>query len=165
VLGAPPLELVHRDAHPRAVERGIPFHITLLYPFLARAELHDDDLERVRSLLARHRAFDFALARVETWPGVVWLAPEPDRPFRALTTALHEAFPQCPPYGGAFDEVIPHATLAELGAAGDAESTAEALAPRLAPLLPVRLHAGEATLLVEDEPDRWRPEATFALAT
>jgi 2'-5' RNA ligase len=151
---------VHRDTHAWAVERGIPFHVTILYPFVPRALLGDAELERVRGVLSRHASFDFELARLETWPRVVWLAPEPAEPFRALTHALHAEFPEQPPYGGAFDEVVPHATLGE----GDgADALAAALAPRARPLLPYALRADAVTLLVEDEPDRWRPEARLPL--
>jgi non-ribosomal peptide synthetase component F len=56
--------------------------------------------------------FDVIFRRTE-WFGddVVWLAPEPDNGFRALTTAVCSAFPDYPPYGGAFTDVIPHLTL------------------------------------------------------
>jgi len=53
-------------------------------------------------------AFECTFARTR-WFGedVLWLAPEPDQPFRALTTALHRAFPQCPPFGGIYpDELL-----------------------------------------------------------
>jgi hypothetical protein len=38
---------------------------------------------------------------------VLWPAPEPDTPFRALTSAVWGAFPRHPPYGGAHREVLP----------------------------------------------------------
>ena len=134
----------------------------MLYPFVPLEELTDDDLARVRSVLERRRAFDFALARIETFPHVVWLAPEPDAPFRALTAAVHAAFPDHPPYGGAHDEVIPHATLAEV-AADNLEAALAELAPRVEPLLPLEQRADAVTLLVEEEPDRWRERLRFTL--
>ncbi len=56
------------------------------------------------SALQRMPAFDCAFGRRE-WFGedVPWLAPEPDEPFRDLTAAVWRAFPEQPPYGGAFD--------------------------------------------------------------
>jgi 2'-5' RNA ligase superfamily len=44
---------------------------------------------------------------------VLWLDPNPAEPFRRLTEAVGVEFPECPPYGGAFDEVVPHLTVAE----------------------------------------------------
>jgi hypothetical protein len=78
------LERAYRDAYPMAVARGIPFHITLLFPFVPAARLGDDELARVRALAARHEPFGFALTRVETFPEAVWLAPEPVDELRGL---------------------------------------------------------------------------------
>lgn len=41
------------------------------------------------------------------------LAPEPDDPFRLLTAAVWAAFPDCPPYGGAHPDVVPHLTIGQ----------------------------------------------------
>ncbi len=56
------------------------------------------------------------LTRVE-WFGdsVVWLAPEPDAPFRALTAAVWNRFPEVLPYGGAHSDNVPHLTLGSGG--------------------------------------------------
>jgi 2'-5' RNA ligase superfamily protein len=44
---------------------------------------------------------------------VLYLAPRPDEPFRALTRAVCAAFPGYLPYGGAFADTIPHLTVGE----------------------------------------------------
>jgi hypothetical protein len=56
--------------------------------------------------------FDVIIRRIE-WSGddVVWLAHHPDTGFRALTAAVSKAFPDCPPYGGAFTELVPHLNI------------------------------------------------------
>ena len=43
----------------------------------------------------------------------MWLDPNPAAPFRRLTVAVGAAFPECLPYGGVFDEVVPHLAVAE----------------------------------------------------
>ena len=50
-----------------------------------------------------------------SWFGedVLYLAPRPDGPFRALTRAVCAAFPGYLPYGGAFADTIPHLTVGE----------------------------------------------------
>ena len=45
-------------------------------------------------------------------PRVLYLAPEPETPFRELTDALAEAFSDHPPYAGAVAQVVPHLTVA-----------------------------------------------------
>ncbi len=137
--------------------------MTVLFPFVPRARLDDAALVRARGVFARRPAFEFALARLATFPDVVWLAPEPDRPFRELTEAIHAEFPEHPPYGGEFDEVIPHATLTEV-AERDLDATVDRLRLQVEPLLPLRQHARDVTLLVEDEPDRWREALRLPLS-
>ncbi|MBZ5736556.1 2'-5' RNA ligase family protein [Nocardioides mangrovi] len=85
-------------------------HVTVLGPFL------DDpapaDLDRVAAVAAEVPAFDFELDRFgEFADGILHLLPEPDSSFRELTRRLVAAFPQCPPYGGAFPEPTPHLTV------------------------------------------------------
>jgi 2'-5' RNA ligase len=126
------------------------------------AELGDDDLARVQAVVERHQAFDFTLARVETFASVVWVAPEPVEPFRALLTTVHSAFPAFPPYGGLHEEVIPHATLAEVESQ-DLDATLAKVRPRVEPLLPLAQRADAVTLLVEEEPDRWRERLRITL--
>ena len=67
------------------------------------------------------------LASVGRWPDVVYLAPEPDAPFRRLTAALASAFPDYPPYEGAHEEVIPHLTVARDAPEDYYEAAAHAL--------------------------------------
>jgi hypothetical protein len=44
---------------------------------------------------------------------VLYLAPTPAAPFEELTSAVSASFPEYPPYGGAFDDVVPHLTIGE----------------------------------------------------
>ena len=44
---------------------------------------------------------------------VLWLAPDPAEPFRALTASVAAAFPEHPPYEGAHDDVVPHLTVGQ----------------------------------------------------
>jgi hypothetical protein len=85
-------------------------HISALGPFLD--EPSDDALALVGDIARRTPAFDFTLDRIgELAHGILSLLPDPDDPFRELTRRLVAAFPQCPPYGGAFPEPVPHLTL------------------------------------------------------
>ncbi len=68
------------------------------------------------TIAARHEPFRVRFERVGLWPGVVYLAPEPADRFSRLIDDLVAAFPHHPPYGGAFDEVIPHLTITEAAA-------------------------------------------------
>ena len=69
-------------------------------------------IELAAASVASVPAFECTFAQTR-WFGedVLWLAPEPGQPFRALTTALHAAFPQYLPFGGIHPDVVPHLTI------------------------------------------------------
>ena len=89
--------------------------------------------------------------------GRLYLRPEPEEPFVALTEALVEAFPAFLPYGGEFEEIVPHATVAE----GDEELLA-GLAQDLIARLPVKARV-ERVWVVENAPSGWRRHTAFPL--
>jgi 2'-5' RNA ligase len=155
-----PFEAVRRDFAVSQVARGIPFHITLLYPFAPREQLSGSLLADLGSFFAGQKPFEFTLERIEMFPAVVYAAPEPSSPLRDCTDAIHVRFPDWPPYEGAFAEVIPHATLGEVV---DVAEVRPVIERRLASHLPRRYRVETATLLEEFEPDRWRERERFRL--
>jgi 2'-5' RNA ligase len=112
---AEPLVSDWRAQHDWSAQRGVPAHITLLYPFAPTEKVDDELLGQLRELFAAEAAISFELARVARFPEVAWLAPEPSEPFTALTDLIAARFPDYPPYEGAHDVVIPHLTVAEGG--------------------------------------------------
>jgi 2'-5' RNA ligase len=158
----PPLERARLAGDPVAV-LGVPAHITLLFPFLEPRLLGSDVLGRLAGVIGREPAFDVELASVAAFPasgdsaGVVYLPPDPAEPFVRLTRAIWAEWPDHPPYEGAFDEVIPHLTIAE-GSSRLAEVEAVARAA-----LPLRQRVEEAWVIVEGADGRWRRLARLAL--
>ncbi len=128
---------------------GVPAHLTLLYPFKAPAELDESVRETIGGIVAAEPTFPFALTHVGRWPDVVYLAPEPEAPFRRLIDALSAAFPEYPPYRGEHDDVVPHVTIASDPRPGYLAAAEHALPP----MLPVRDVAREAWL-IEHVPGR-----------
>ena len=88
----------------------MPAHVTILYPFVEPDELDAGGPRELAAIAARHQPFRVRFEKVGCWPGVVYLAPEPAGPFARLTEDLVAAFPNHPPYGGAFDEVVINGT-------------------------------------------------------
>ena len=114
---------------PSAVERGIPSHVTILFPLVPAAEVDDDLLSELRGLVPpAHARSAYELARLETFPGVAWLAPDPAAPFHVLIERTRAAFPHCPPYGDPALEPVPHCTVGvtddPAGARGDGRRAA-----------------------------------------
>lgn len=155
---AEPFDEVRREFAVEQVALGIPFHVTLLYPFAPPGELIDE----ARAFFAEVEPFEFALTRIAAWPSVVYAVPQPDVALRSCMRALFARFPQFPPYGGIHDEVIPHATLGEEIAAAAVRDEIER---RVGPHLPKRCQARDVSLLEGEEfaPGRWRERERFRL--
>jgi 2'-5' RNA ligase superfamily len=145
-----------RREHMSDGARGMPAHVTVLYPFAP-----EPDLDAVRALAARAEPFRFTLRAVREWPdGVVYLEPDPAAPFIGLTRALVERFPDHQPYEGAFpvDEVVPHLTVVHTD---DGAVRADAAAS-VAESLPIRCDANEIWLMHEVN-GRWQRHTPFRL--
>jgi 2'-5' RNA ligase len=153
---AEPFDAVRKDFAAWDVTRGIPFHVTLLWPFATPGEL----VPEARAFFAARAPFEFSLTRIASWPGVVYAVPEPDAELVDCMRALHARFPEWPPYGGVHDDVVPHATL---GHDVDAMAAGAEIERRLAPHLPHRCQARDVSLLQEFERDRWRERERFPL--
>jgi 2'-5' RNA ligase len=146
-----------RARHDPAANAGMPAHVTLLYPFLRPGRI-DAGVERsLGEVLTAFSQFEFTLARVGRFPGVLYLAPEPREAFVRLTEALVARWPGCPPYGGQYEEVVPHLTVA-MG------TEPPGVADSLAAALPIRTQADRAALMMRRRGEAWatRIELPFA---
>jgi 2'-5' RNA ligase len=130
----------------------VPLHITLIHPFVPRRDVTPDLLSRLRSFFGDRPGPTFDLARVDEFPGdIAYVAPDPDGPLIELIEELAGAYPETPPYGGSFGDIVPHVTIAGLDVVDIGRVRA-----RVAPLLPVRCRPDHASLVEEYQPDRWR---------
>jgi hypothetical protein len=139
---------------------GVPAHITALYPWIP-PPVPNADLESLADLVVGFEPFDFDLTEVR-WFGaeVVYLAPEPAGPFTALTRAVAAAWPDHPPYEGAFGDPVPHVTLVHGGTIEHMTAAGEAAAS----LLPVRCRAAELWLLSGGwDPSVWSIDRRYPL--
>jgi 2'-5' RNA ligase len=115
VILVPALEPVVADLraqHDPAARQGMPAHVTLLYPFMDPVKLGPTPRARLAEAVRGLPAFDLSFSRIGRFPEVLWIAPEPVEPLLALVRAIAAAFPDYPPYGGQFETVIPHVTVA-----------------------------------------------------
>jgi 2'-5' RNA ligase len=127
---------------------GVPPHVTLLIPA-------PDEREAIAEALAGFGSFDVVFARFGRFEDTLWLAPEPAEPFVAMTRALTDAFPGHLPYGGGFDDVVPHLTVAQ--------TDFDAAEAAVAQALPVSARVERASLFEQNEPPDWLVTATFPL--
>jgi 2'-5' RNA ligase len=127
---------------------GMPPHVTLLVPA-------PRDVEAIAEVLFTFAAFEVVFARLDRSPGTLWLAPEPAQPFVRMIEALMRRFPDYPPYGGSFREIVPHLTVAQADF-DEAVSTLE-------PWFPLSTRAERAVLFEQVQAVHWREIATFEL--
>lgn len=125
------LETIRCDNVPVA-SLGVPSHVTILSPSLPAGELQPSVRRRLVEIAAGHPAFDVTFARVERFPGALYLAPQPNEPFRELSVAVVRAFPGYPPYGEPTyrpEDGVPHLTFAMPGSVSFDDLAAAARPP------------------------------------
>jgi 2'-5' RNA ligase len=147
---------------PSAV-RGVPAHVTVLYPFMPADDIDDRVVARLRACFASCAPFRYTVTAVE-WFGddVVYLSVAPPEPFVALTEAVVAAYPDYPPYSGAHDTLVPHLTVGM----SDDPAAMQAAARAVAPSLPIGATAEEVWLMTGGtRVHTWRVHTRFALGS
>ncbi|MGH3300808.1 MAG: 2'-5' RNA ligase family protein [Streptosporangiaceae bacterium] len=140
---------------------GVPAHITILTPFLPVGLLGDGERDRLLRVFAAATPFAFRLDRTG-WFGttVLWLGPQDPVPFADLTERVFAAFPDFPPFGGQFDEVVPHLTIGHQHPVDELRRAEQEIIPKL----PVTDRVSAVTLMAESSPGgSWETLATFPL--
>ena len=130
---------------PVGVPNDLPAHVTVLFPA-------PGDVVALTEVLGRFAPFDVTFPRLDRFPGLLWLAPEPAEPFVALTEAVVERFPSYPPYGGRYASIIPHLTVAAVSPAALVE-----------PLLPLHSHVDSVVLYESADGRHWQDVQAFDL--
>lgn len=158
------------EAWRTALLPGVPLdappHLTVLYPWVQRVPT-EQDRRRVVDATRQVRPFALTFREVGTFPGFVWLRPEPSDAVRATHRTVAAAFAEFPPYAGEHAEVIPHLTVATCDP-GDTRAVAAAVAAALtdpaAPGLgPFRAEGVDVAMRhSDDEPFTVLRVATFA---
>jgi hypothetical protein len=149
---AEPAVAALRAAHDSSAALGVPAHLTVLYPFVPEAAWTEATGAQVAAIARSVAPCDVSFRRTGRFgDAVLYLVPEPDAPFRALTRAIHAAFPAHPPYGGAHGEPTPHLTVADQGGAQVLDACVRALAGTP----PIRTRVAQLALLVQRH-GRWR---------
>lgn len=118
-------------------------------------------MDQLSSLFAAVPAFDVRLDHTE-WFGtrVLWVGPQDPGPFQDLTARVFAAFPDYPPYGDRFENVVPHLTIGEDRPVDEMRRAEDQIAGRL----PVADRVTAVTLLAESSHGgQWRTLAYFPL--
>jgi 2'-5' RNA ligase len=144
ILQVPEAEALVRPlrlAHDPSAAIGVPAHITINYPFLAELDLDSRRGEELKTLFARVPPFDFWLRYVRRFPDVLYLAPDPIQPFLDLIEKIARSFPESPPYGGAYKDIIPHLTVAQSADPGELDAIEKEFLHQSQTFLPIECFA------------------------
>jgi 2'-5' RNA ligase len=133
---------------PVGVAQDLPPHVTVLYPC-------PPEPLAIAQVLEPFAPFDVVFARLDRFPGVLWLAPEPAEPFVAMTEAMVARFPDWEPYGGVYKSVIPHLTVAQ--------SSLDDVAVQIEPLLPIASRVETVVLYESADGVHWQEQTTYDL--
>jgi 2'-5' RNA ligase len=137
---------------------GIPAHVTILFPFVEPDRLGEVE-DRLAEIVAGTPAFDLVFTRTARWPEILYLEPEPADPFVALTRTIEREWPDQPPYGGTFETIVPHLTVAE----SEDSALLDRIAAEVGPRLPIETLVREASLFVENHEGRWHEHGRLPL--
>jgi hypothetical protein len=137
---------------------GAPAHITLLYPWMPPVLIDEKVRAELASLFAGFPIFDFSLKLGWFGREVLLLVPEDPAPFIRLSRAIISRWPEFPYYGGEYDDIEPHVTLAY----GDESSLSE-LAAEVASQVPVRARTSSIGLSI-GQPGHMIVRARFSLS-
>ncbi|WP_219512568.1 2'-5' RNA ligase family protein [Nonomuraea ceibae] len=139
-------------------ETGVPAHVTVLVPFLDAGRIDAATERELGLILGAHAPFAVRFERCGRFPEVLYLEPAPGGPFRELTGAVVKRWPEAPPYGGQFAEVVPHLTVAH----GQDERVLGEVEAEVSARLPFAAQVTSISLYVSDG-DRWHERAEFPL--
>lgn len=131
--------------------RGVPPHVTVLFPFLPVDALTPEVHLTLWDLAAARRPFAARFDRVECLDTMVWFLPADQLPFLRLTAEVVARWPDYPPYEGVHDELIAHLTLVETS---NLESLNEACAAASASR-GFDAAVDELRVITEDPAGRW----------
>jgi 2'-5' RNA ligase len=156
---AEPYVAALRERFDPSAKLDVPAHITVLYPFLPPEQIGEEVLSKVRRAVSFASEFTFRLRSVRQFPTATYLAPEPSKPFVQLTKRLVGEFPTHLPYGGQYDGIVPHLTVAQ------GEHPRDLVGKQLHDRLPPRgIEAScKEIVLIENSSGVWKPMHFFAL--
>ena len=152
----------HRADLDVAARLGVPAHVTVLYPFVPPERVDNAVISDLAGAVGSVACFDVTFARLRWFErSVLWLAPEPVDPFRALTAAVQGAFPGYLPYGGVHADLVPHLTIGQDQPYPHFESAHRAIEPSL----PFTARVSNAVLMQGSLEQRsWRVTAELPLS-
>lgn len=135
--------------------KGVPAHITVVYPFMPVARLSDAVVSTLQSLTSGFKLFSFELTEWSRFESALWLRPNPEEPFQELTRKVVELFPEFQPYGGKHASVQPHLTVAQFDKSEREAPKWKHIVESTKHSLPIACNASGMAVYVNKDSGKW----------
>lgn len=163
-IHVPELADLLRPWRQAAATKGIPPHVTVLYPWRT-PPLTADDLNTLRGAIAGTQAFAMKFVGIERFAArAPYLKIADEAAVCALMRRIHSAFPDTPPYGGEFRELNPHLTIAKDGTDLELDQLQSQISPAVSSRLPLSVHVRSLVAMEEGRDGYWRRVVELPLA-
>ena len=136
--------------------RGLPAHITILFPFIPIEGISESLVTELQSLFRETNVFPFQLSNWERFDTALWLRPFPEDPFRQITEKIYERFPDYPPYEGKHTEIQPHLTVAQFTPPDSQNPEWSQIEQSTQAELPIECVAKGLSLYICDQSGHWK---------
>ncbi len=150
-----------RKKYDHVALHGIPAHITLLFPFKESSQITQEIIKKLEGIFLKVKQFPFTLDRINTFPNVIFLDPNPRDEFIKLIEAIVHIFPENSPYEGKYSSINPHATIAQISDIEKTDSLKKQIEEDISINFPIQCLAKEAWLMIEDEKGEWHIQSKF----
>jgi len=150
-----------RTEFDETASKGVPAHITVLYPFIPFSELTNTVVSTLQTLALETKKFPFELTKWNRFDSALWLHPVPEAPFAELTRRVFACFPGYPPYGGIYSNLQPHLTVAQFDSSEREDARWQHIEESTKQSLPISCCAGELAVYVNRASGVWEKYLTL----
>jgi hypothetical protein len=114
-------------------------------------------MEVLRDVCQSIEKFTFSFTEVRRLSATAYLRPDKSEAFVQITETFVQRWPDCKPYGGAHNNIVPHLTVADRVDSQTLSAVEEVLRRQL----PLKCVAAEIWLLTSDHAAVWSRRGVF----
>ncbi|MEM7332627.1 MAG: 2'-5' RNA ligase family protein [Chloroflexota bacterium] len=138
---------------------GLMAHLTVIFPFMPRNEMTTAVTETLQALFYQIPPIEYTISGLATFPQVLYLEMDDERPFIELIQAVEREYPKYPSFGGQFESIIPHITIAKNETISQSEAEFLKNSPQFLPVAGVC----RTVWLIEKRGDNYQMTHSFQL--
>ncbi len=109
-------------------------HLTIIFPFMPLNQLTSAASSKLEMLFKETDPISYTIDGLGRFPEVLYLKVADERPFIHLIRSIETAFPDYPSFGGQFQDIVPHITIAKNENIDQSEAEFRSKFPNLLPL-------------------------------